>query len=95
MAYFSQSHRYTRPSYEPDSTCCPSAVAAHERKIQRIAREGCRTPQEGSRSDFDAQPFRSYNVLPDALMVNFQTSRFTVIVNPQRQQPLIEVDPSA
>ena len=49
--------------------------------------------QEGSRSDFDAQPFRSYNVLPDALMVNFQTSRFTVIANPEREQPLIVVNP--
>lgn len=50
-------------------------------------------PQEGSRGDFDAQPFRSYNVLPDALMVNFQTSRFTLIANPQREQPLILVNP--
>ena len=35
-------------------------------------------PIADNRADFDAQPFRSYNVLPDALMVNFQTSRFTV-----------------
>jgi serine-type D-Ala-D-Ala carboxypeptidase/endopeptidase (penicillin-binding protein 4) len=50
-------------------------------------------PQEGSRGDFDAQPFRSYNVLPDALMVNFQTSRFTIIANEQRDKPLILVSP--
>ena len=50
-------------------------------------------PPEGNRADFDAQPFRSYNVLPDALMVNFQTSRFTVIANDQRAKPLIMINP--
>ena len=50
-------------------------------------------PAEGNRADFDAQPFRSYNVLPDAMMVNFQTSRFTVIANDQRAKPLILVNP--
>ncbi|MET0533846.1 MAG: D-alanyl-D-alanine carboxypeptidase/D-alanyl-D-alanine-endopeptidase [Steroidobacter sp.] len=50
-------------------------------------------PQEGNRGDFDAQPFRSYNVLPDALMVNFQSSRFTVIPSTLREQPLILVNP--
>jgi len=49
--------------------------------------------QDGSRGDFDAQPFRTYNVLPDALMVNFQTSRFTIIANTVRDQPLILVNP--
>jgi D-alanyl-D-alanine carboxypeptidase/D-alanyl-D-alanine-endopeptidase (penicillin-binding protein 4) len=34
-------------------------------------------PITGSRADFDDQPFRSYNALPDALLVNFQTARFT------------------
>ncbi|MDY6944819.1 MAG: D-alanyl-D-alanine carboxypeptidase/D-alanyl-D-alanine-endopeptidase [Pseudomonadota bacterium] len=48
---------------------------------------------KGNRADFDAQPFRSYNVLPDALMVNFQTSRFTLIANDQRTRPLILVNP--
>lgn len=48
---------------------------------------------EGNRADFDAQPFRSYNVLPDALMVNFQTSRFTLITNDQRARPMILVNP--
>lgn len=50
-------------------------------------------PAEGNRADFDAQPFRSYNVLPDALMVNFQTSRFTLIASDQRNRPLILVNP--
>jgi D-alanyl-D-alanine carboxypeptidase/D-alanyl-D-alanine-endopeptidase (penicillin-binding protein 4) len=50
-------------------------------------------PAEGNRADFDDQPFRSYNVFPDALMVNFQTSRFTLIANDQRARPLILVNP--
>jgi serine-type D-Ala-D-Ala carboxypeptidase/endopeptidase (penicillin-binding protein 4) len=50
-------------------------------------------PSEGHRGAFDAQPFRSYNVLPDALMVNFQTTRFTVLANAQRSRPLILANP--
>ncbi len=50
-------------------------------------------PAEGNRAEFDSQPFRSYNVLPDALMVNFQTSRFTLMANEQRGRPLILVNP--
>jgi serine-type D-Ala-D-Ala carboxypeptidase/endopeptidase (penicillin-binding protein 4) len=50
-------------------------------------------PIVASRADFDDQPWRSYNVLPDALMVNFQTSRFTLTVNPQRMRPQITVNP--
>lgn len=50
-------------------------------------------PQNGSRADFDAQPFRSYNVLPDALMVNFQTARFTVSATQGRARPAITVNP--
>lgn len=48
---------------------------------------------QGNRADFDAQPFRSYNVLPDALMVNFQTSRFTIIANDRRAKPLVMINP--
>jgi D-alanyl-D-alanine carboxypeptidase/D-alanyl-D-alanine-endopeptidase (penicillin-binding protein 4) len=48
----------------------------------------------GNRSEFDAQPFRSYNVLPDALMVNFQSSRFTITALPQRSRPMIVANPS-
>ncbi len=50
-------------------------------------------PIAGRRGDFDDKPWRSYNVLPDALMVNFQTSRFTLTVNPQRARPLVVVNP--
>lgn len=50
-------------------------------------------PVADSRADFDAQPFRSYNVLPDALMVNFQSSRFTVNPFGQRSRPQIVVSP--
>jgi D-alanyl-D-alanine carboxypeptidase/D-alanyl-D-alanine-endopeptidase (penicillin-binding protein 4) len=50
-------------------------------------------PPGARRSDFDDRPWRSYNVLPDALMVNFQTSRFTLTVNPQRSRPQVAVNP--
>ena len=50
-------------------------------------------PVPDSRGDFDAQPFRSYNVIPDALMVNFQTSRFTLTANAQRARPQVVVNP--
>lgn len=50
-------------------------------------------PINESRGGFDAQPFRSYNVVPDALMVNFQTSRFTITASPQRPRPQINVNP--
>jgi len=50
-------------------------------------------PPHARRADFDAQPFRSYNVLPDALMVNFQTSRFTISALPQQSQPQVSVNP--
>lgn len=69
-----------------------------ERGITRITGDividnGYFAPIAGSRADFDAQPFRSYNVLPDALMVNFQTSRFTIRAQPQQQQPQILINP--
>jgi D-alanyl-D-alanine carboxypeptidase/D-alanyl-D-alanine-endopeptidase (penicillin-binding protein 4) len=50
-------------------------------------------PTDSSRAAFDAQPFRSYNVIPDALLVNFQTSRFTITPDPQGAQPRIAVTP--
>ncbi|HEY8538618.1 MAG TPA: D-alanyl-D-alanine carboxypeptidase/D-alanyl-D-alanine-endopeptidase, partial [Steroidobacteraceae bacterium] len=50
-------------------------------------------PVAGSRGDFDRQPHRSYNVLPDALLVNFQTSRFTVVPEPAAGRPRIVVNP--
>ncbi|MGH8176438.1 MAG: D-alanyl-D-alanine carboxypeptidase/D-alanyl-D-alanine endopeptidase, partial [Steroidobacter sp.] len=51
-------------------------------------------PVQESRDAFDGQGFRSYNVLPDALMVNFQTTRFTIAANPQRAKPQIVLNPS-
>lgn len=48
---------------------------------------------EGDRSGFDQQPFRSYNVLPDALLVNFQTARFTLLPSASAVRPAIMVDP--
>jgi serine-type D-Ala-D-Ala carboxypeptidase/endopeptidase (penicillin-binding protein 4) len=50
-------------------------------------------PIPDSRADFDDQPYRSYNVIPDALMVNFQTSRFTLAANTQRNRPQVVVNP--
>jgi D-alanyl-D-alanine carboxypeptidase/D-alanyl-D-alanine-endopeptidase (penicillin-binding protein 4) len=48
----------------------------------------------GDRGGFDGQPFRSYNVLPDALMVNFQTSRFTLLPEAGLARPTIMIDPA-
>jgi D-alanyl-D-alanine carboxypeptidase/D-alanyl-D-alanine-endopeptidase (penicillin-binding protein 4) len=45
------------------------------------------------RAAFDSQPFKSYNVLPDALMVNFQTSRFTVSGDAEGGRANIALDP--
>lgn len=50
-------------------------------------------PNAGSRGDFDRQPHRSYNVLPDALLVNFQTARFTVVPDPHTNRPQVVVNP--
>jgi D-alanyl-D-alanine carboxypeptidase/D-alanyl-D-alanine-endopeptidase (penicillin-binding protein 4) len=51
-------------------------------------------PATESRAAFDGQSFRSYNVLPDALMVNFQTTRFTIAAQPQRTKPQILLNPA-
>lgn len=50
-------------------------------------------PTAERRGDFDNQPFRSYNVLPDALMVNFQTSNFTMIAHPDKARPEVTINP--
>jgi serine-type D-Ala-D-Ala carboxypeptidase/endopeptidase (penicillin-binding protein 4) len=47
-----------------------------------------------NRAAFDGQAFRSYNVLPDALMVNFQTARVTVSATPQLTKPQIVLNPA-
>jgi serine-type D-Ala-D-Ala carboxypeptidase/endopeptidase (penicillin-binding protein 4) len=48
-------------------------------------------PQEDPGA-FDGRPNRSYNVLPDALMVNFQSVEFRVAANPDTHQ--VEVIPT-
>ncbi len=45
------------------------------------------------RASFDRQPQRSYNVVPDALMVNFQTSTFTIGPGVDLKRASISVDP--
>jgi D-alanyl-D-alanine carboxypeptidase/D-alanyl-D-alanine-endopeptidase (penicillin-binding protein 4) len=45
------------------------------------------------RAKFDRQPQRSYNVVPDALMVNFQTSTFTIGPGIDPKLASISVDP--
>lgn len=50
-------------------------------------------PIAGTRADFDSQPYRAYNVLPDALMVNFQTARFTVLPESGKSPPQISIWP--
>lgn len=51
------------------------------------------SPPDQSRADFDGQAFRPYNVLPDALMVNFQTARFTISAQSPREPAQIFVHP--
>ncbi len=42
---------------------------------------------------FDGQPFRTYNVLPDALLVNFKTVRFQFVEDPLTRGVRISADP--
>jgi serine-type D-Ala-D-Ala carboxypeptidase/endopeptidase (penicillin-binding protein 4) len=53
-------------------------------------------PLDDDRASFDGQPYRSYNVIPDALMVNFQTSTFTIgseLVSSNGKLAGINIDP--
>ena len=43
---------------------------------------------------FDGQPFRTYNVAPDALLVNFKAVRFRFVADPPRRQVRIVPDPA-
>jgi D-alanyl-D-alanine carboxypeptidase/D-alanyl-D-alanine-endopeptidase (penicillin-binding protein 4) len=43
---------------------------------------------------FDGKPNRSYNVVPDALMVNFQSVEFTVMPNPGMQRVDVVASPA-
>jgi D-alanyl-D-alanine carboxypeptidase/D-alanyl-D-alanine-endopeptidase (penicillin-binding protein 4) len=44
--------------------------------------------------DFDGRPNRSYNVLPDALMVNFQSIEFRVLPDPETRRVDVIADPT-
>jgi D-alanyl-D-alanine carboxypeptidase/D-alanyl-D-alanine-endopeptidase (penicillin-binding protein 4) len=50
-------------------------------------------PLDEDRAAFDAAPEKSYNVIPDALMVNFQTSRFTLTGDLEAGKPALLVEP--
>ncbi|HEY5682204.1 MAG TPA: D-alanyl-D-alanine carboxypeptidase/D-alanyl-D-alanine-endopeptidase [Sulfuricaulis sp.] len=47
----------------------------------------------GDPADFDNQPLRAYNVLPAALLVNFQAVNFRFIPEPRAKRVLIVADP--
>lgn len=47
----------------------------------------------GEPGSFDGDAFRPYNVLPDALLVNFNSLRFTFLAEPERDAVRIAVDP--
>ncbi|MGD9842773.1 MAG: D-alanyl-D-alanine carboxypeptidase/D-alanyl-D-alanine-endopeptidase [Steroidobacteraceae bacterium] len=51
-------------------------------------------PLTEDRSAFDDAPEKSYNVIPDALMVNFQTTSFTLTGNVTAGKPELVVQPS-
>lgn len=54
-----------------------------------IVDEGYFAPIDQLPSDFDGRPWRTYNVLPHALLVNLQSAEF--IVRPAHGEPRIEV----
>ncbi len=47
----------------------------------------------GDPGAFDGQPYRTYNVLPDALLVNFKAVRFQFVEDPRTRGVLISTDP--
>jgi len=48
---------------------------------------------EGQPGDFDGQPYRTYNVAPNALLVNFKAVRFQFLPDPNGRDVLITADP--
>lgn len=50
-----------------------------------------RAPGDAAR--FDGDPFRPYNVLPDALLVNFKSLRFAFAPDPERAAVRLHVEP--
>ena len=47
----------------------------------------------GDPGAFDGQPYRSYNVLPNALLVNYKVVRFQLLEDPQGRGVTISADP--
>ena len=54
---------------------------------------GLLAPFDQDRAAFDGQPFRTYNVAPDGLIVNFQTSEFLIAADPAQRRVRVTVDP--
>jgi D-alanyl-D-alanine carboxypeptidase/D-alanyl-D-alanine-endopeptidase (penicillin-binding protein 4) len=50
-------------------------------------------PSEGDAARFDGDPLRPYNVLPDALLVNYKALRFAFVPEPERNAVRIFVEP--
>lgn len=50
-------------------------------------------PTQRDPGQFDGETFRPYNVLPDALLVNFRSLRFSFFAEPESGSVRIEVDP--
>lgn len=44
------------------------------------------TPQNGSPGDFDGEPFRAYNALPSALLINFKATSLRLVPNPAEKR---------
>lgn len=47
----------------------------------------------GDAARFDGDPFRPYNVLPDALLVNYRSLRFVFVAEPERAAVRLYVEP--
>jgi D-alanyl-D-alanine carboxypeptidase/D-alanyl-D-alanine-endopeptidase (penicillin-binding protein 4) len=50
-------------------------------------------PQEDATTPFDDEPLRPYNVLPDALLLNFKSVRFDFVAEPERGAVRVLADP--
>jgi serine-type D-Ala-D-Ala carboxypeptidase/endopeptidase (penicillin-binding protein 4) len=50
-------------------------------------------PANGDAARFDGDPFRPYNVLPDALLVNYRSLRFVFVAEPERAAVRLYVEP--
>ena len=66
--------------------------------IQRIAGDvvidnSMFAAQDENRGSFDNRPYRTYNVIPDALLVNFQTVTLTAIPDPATRSVRVSANP--